>query len=55
MVLLLSLIIFILSSGEGQFGVVHQALAEGICSHDLSRKVVAVKTLKRMWDGVVCV
>jgi len=32
--------------GEGQFGVVHKALAEGICSYDTNRSVVAVKTLK---------
>ncbi len=37
-----------ISIGEGQFGVVHQAVADGICSFDSGRQIVAVKTLKRM-------
>ena len=35
-------------TGEGQFGRVFKAIAEGICPHDTNRKVVAVKTLKGM-------
>lgn len=38
--------VILIYTGEGQFGVVHRALAEGICSFDYGRKVVAVKTLK---------
>ena len=33
-------------TGEGQFGRVFKAIAEGICPYDSNRKVVAVKTLK---------
>lgn len=36
-----------LSSGEGQFGQVWKAMAEGICPQDANRAIVAVKTLKR--------
>ena len=32
--------------GEGQFGRVFKAIAEGICPYDSNKKVVAVKTLK---------
>ena len=35
-----------LATGEGQFGRVFKAIAEGICPHDSNRNVVAVKTLK---------
>ena len=35
-------------TGEGQFGRVFKAIAEGICPYDSNRKVVAVKTLKGM-------
>ena len=37
--------------GEGQFGRVFKALAEGICPHDSNRKIVAVKTLKGKWTS----
>ena len=33
-------------TGEGQFGRVFKALAEGICPQDDNRKIVAIKTLK---------
>ena len=34
-------------AGEGQFGQVWKATAEGICPYDSNRTVVAVKKLKR--------
>ena len=37
---------YTLFAGEGQFGRVFKAIAEGICPQDNNRKVVAVKTLK---------
>jgi len=40
-------------SGEGQFGQVWKAMAEGICPQDTSRYVVAVKTLKRKVHSAV--
>lgn len=33
-------------TGEGQFGKVWKAIAEGICPNDANRTIVAVKTLK---------
>ena len=33
-------------TGEGQFGRVFKALAEGICPQDNNRKIVAIKTVK---------
>ena len=35
-----------LAAGEGQFGRVFKAIAEGICPQDNNRNIVAVKTLK---------
>ncbi len=40
--------------GEGQFGQVWKATAEGICPHNTNRCIVAVKTTKRMSKTEAC-
>ena len=40
------------STGEGQFGQVRKAQAIGIVPHDLTRNIVAVKSLKSMYCSV---